>query len=70
LIIGALLSTMGFDKSLPPGADQPPGAVDAMYLGFIWIPIAAQLGAIACLAGYRLDRRMLAVPAPGAERHV
>lgn len=70
LVIGALLSAMGFDKSLPPGADQPPGAVDAMYLGFIWIPIAAQLGAMACLAGYRLDRRRLANDAAGAQGDV
>ena len=54
LVIGALLSAMGFDKTLPPDADQGPEAVRAMYMGFVWIPVACQLGATALLRFYRL----------------
>jgi GPH family glycoside/pentoside/hexuronide:cation symporter len=64
LVIGALLSAMGFDKDLPPGADQPPGAVQAMVLGFVWIPFAAQLIAMVLLRWYRLGREDLAGPLP------
>ena len=62
LIIGALLSGMGFDKSLPPGARQSAGAVQAMYIGFIWIPAACQLLAAALLYWYRLAEEDLAPP--------
>jgi GPH family glycoside/pentoside/hexuronide:cation symporter len=55
LIIGALLSAMGFDKSLPPTAPQSASAVQAMYLGFVWIPVCCQLGAAALLRFYTLD---------------
>jgi Na+/melibiose symporter-like transporter len=65
LVIGALLSAMGFDKDLPPGADQPPGAVQAMVLGFVWIPFAAQLIAMVLLRWYRLSREDLEGPLPG-----
>lgn len=54
LVIGALLSAMGFDKELPPTADQPASAVQAMWIGFLWIPIASQLGALALMRFYRL----------------
>ncbi len=59
LVIGALLSGMGFDKSLSPGEPQPSSAITAMHLGFIWIPAGCQLVAIALLAGYRLDEAQL-----------
>ena len=55
LIIGALLSAMGFDKNLDPSADQSPSAINAMYLGFIWIPIACQFVSISLLKFYRLE---------------
>ena len=57
LLIGALFSSMGFDKTLPPEADQGAGAVRAMYLGFIWIPLVCQLGAAALLRFYRLPSK-------------
>jgi len=59
LIIGALLSGMGFDKNLPPAADQSPGAQTAMLLGFVWIPVGTQLLAMVLLRWYRLERRDL-----------
>ncbi|TDJ47207.1 MAG: hypothetical protein E2O52_03430 [Gammaproteobacteria bacterium] len=49
LIIGVLLSSMGFDKTLAPTADQSASAVRAMYLGFIWIPVGCQLTAVVLL---------------------
>lgn len=65
LIIGALLSAMGFDKNLPADADQSPGAVQAMVLGFVWIPFACQLVSMVLLRWYRLRREDLAVgPGP------
>jgi GPH family glycoside/pentoside/hexuronide:cation symporter len=66
LVIGALLSAMGFDKDLPPGADQPAGALKAMVLGFVWIPVGAQLLAMGLLYWYRLRREDLAGPPAGA----
>jgi GPH family glycoside/pentoside/hexuronide:cation symporter len=56
LVIGALLSGMGFDKNLEPTADQTPSAVQAMYIGFIWIPVACQLAAAGLLIFYRLKK--------------
>jgi GPH family glycoside/pentoside/hexuronide:cation symporter len=59
LVIGALLSSMGFDKNLAPTADQSPSAVTAMYIGFLWIPIASQLGALLLMRWYTLKREDL-----------
>jgi GPH family glycoside/pentoside/hexuronide:cation symporter len=59
LIIGFLLTTMGFDKELSPDADQPASAVRAMFIGFIWIPLACQLAAIGLLKFYHLDESVL-----------
>jgi GPH family glycoside/pentoside/hexuronide:cation symporter len=59
LIIGALLSAMDFDKNLPTTAEQSAGAVSAMYLGFIWIPVACQLSAALLLLIYPLERQDL-----------
>ena len=58
-IIGALFSTMGFDKNLEPTAPQSDSAVLAMYLGFIWIPVAMQVICLTLLAFYRLDEKQL-----------
>lgn len=55
LVIGTLLTAMGFDKSLGPTADQPASAVQAMYIGFIWIPVGAHLIAASLLYFYKLD---------------
>ena len=59
LIIGALLSGMGFDKNLPPSADQSAGAGQAMLIGFVWIPVGTQLLAMLLLYWYRLDKEDL-----------
>lgn len=59
LVIGALLSGMGFDKNLAPSADQSAGARQAMQIGFIWIPVGTQLLAMVMLYWYRLKRRDL-----------
>jgi len=60
LIIGALLSAMGFDKNLDPTEDQSASAVRAMYIGFIWIPVGCQLIAAGLLKFYKLDQDGLA----------
>jgi len=54
LVVGALLSGMGFDRNLPPTANQSASAVQAMWIGFLWIPIASQLGALLLMQFYRL----------------
>ena len=59
LVIGALLSGMGFDKNLAPSADQSPGARQAMLIGFVWIPVGTQLLAMLLLSWYRLEERDL-----------
>lgn len=64
LIIGALFSAMGFDKNLPPTAEQSPSAVLAMYLGFVFIPVGMQVISITLLLFYRLTERELQ---PGAD---
>lgn len=64
LIIGVLLSSMGFDKDLEPSADQSSSAVRAMYLGFVWIPIACQAVSITLLRFYKLDEKELGAQDP------
>jgi GPH family glycoside/pentoside/hexuronide:cation symporter len=59
LIVGVLLSSMGFDKNLSPSADQSASAVQAMYLGFIWVPILCQIVSITLLKFYDLDEKAL-----------
>jgi glycoside/pentoside/hexuronide:cation symporter, GPH family len=54
LVIGALLTGMGFDKGLAPTADQSPSAIRAMWIGFLWIPVASQFAALALMRAYRL----------------
>jgi len=60
LIVGVLFSSMGFDKNLAPTADQSESAVLAMYLGFIWIPVACQTISIGLLSFYKLREEDLA----------
>jgi GPH family glycoside/pentoside/hexuronide:cation symporter len=57
LIVGALLSAMGFDKSLPPTADQSPSAELAMWIAFFWVSVASQVGALVLMQFYRLRER-------------
>jgi GPH family glycoside/pentoside/hexuronide:cation symporter len=59
LVIGALLSGMGFDKNLAPSADQSAGAQQAMLIGFVWVPVGTQLLAMLLLYWYRLEKRDL-----------
>ena len=59
LIIGALFSSMGFDKTLEPTADQSDSAVLAMYLGFVWIPVGMQVFSVSLLSFYKLDEQQL-----------
>jgi GPH family glycoside/pentoside/hexuronide:cation symporter len=59
LIVGVLLSSMGFDKNLAPSADQSASAVQAMHLGFIWVPILCQIVSITLLKYYTLDEKDL-----------
>jgi GPH family glycoside/pentoside/hexuronide:cation symporter len=56
LIIGALLSAMGFDKNLAPTDDQSASAVRAMYIGLIWIPVLSKLAAVGLLQFYKLRK--------------
>lgn len=53
-IVGALLSTLGFNKELGPTADQSSSAVVAIYLGFVGIPILCQIASIILLQFYHL----------------
>jgi GPH family glycoside/pentoside/hexuronide:cation symporter len=53
-IVGALLSTLGFDKGLGATDDQPASAVMAIYIGFVGIPILCQMASIALLKFYHL----------------
>jgi GPH family glycoside/pentoside/hexuronide:cation symporter len=58
-IVGALLSMLGFDKTLAPSADQSASAQQAILLGFIWIPLITQLLAMLLLRHYHLGRHDL-----------
>jgi GPH family glycoside/pentoside/hexuronide:cation symporter len=60
LIVGALLSFMGFDKDLAATDDQSASAVQAVYIGYIWIPIACQIAVLVLLQFYKLTERDLA----------
>lgn len=64
LIIGVLFSSMGFDKTLEPTADQSDSAVLAMYLGFVWIPVGMQIISVILLKFYTLDEQQLQTDAP------
>jgi GPH family glycoside/pentoside/hexuronide:cation symporter len=56
-IVGALLSTLGFNKELDPTADQSASAVLAIYIGFVGIPIVCQIASIILLKFYHLSER-------------
>jgi glycoside/pentoside/hexuronide:cation symporter, GPH family len=59
LLIGILLSSFGFDPTVPRGQPQPEGAATAIYMGVIWIPILCNLAMLCCLAAFRLDEKTL-----------
>lgn len=53
LALGALLSQMGFDKTLP--LDQQPASAEmAVYIGIVWLPVAMYTGALLLLTQYKL----------------
>ncbi len=54
LIVGVLLSFMGFDKELGAEQDQPQSAIQAIYIGYILIPIACQFAVVFLLKFYNL----------------
>lgn len=54
-IVGALLSTLGFNKELDPTADQSASAVMAIYIGFVGIPVLCQVASILLLKFYHLS---------------
>ncbi|MFK8053388.1 MAG: MFS transporter, partial [Woeseiaceae bacterium] len=53
LALGALLSSMGFDKTLPLN-QQPESAELAVYIGIVWIPAAMYTLALLLLTRYKL----------------
>jgi GPH family glycoside/pentoside/hexuronide:cation symporter len=66
LVVGALLSGMGFDKDLAPTADQSDSAVRAMWIGFLWIPVASQLLTLVLMRFYRLQASDFGAATPEA----
>lgn len=54
LIVGVLLSALGFDANLNPEDDQSESAVLAIQIGFIWIPVLCQVACMILLKFYRL----------------
>jgi Na+/melibiose symporter-like transporter len=58
-IVGALLSTLGFDKELDPTADQSASAVLAIHIGFVGIPVLCQIVSITLLKFYHLTEQDL-----------
>ncbi|NVE93488.1 MFS transporter [Altererythrobacter lutimaris] len=54
LIVGIALSYVGFDQSLPFGADQGENVNTALLLAVSWLPSVFNLIAIILLAGYNL----------------
>ena len=57
LVLGFLLSSMGFDKTLPLEA-QPPSASVAVYLGIVWIPVVVYSLGYVFLCFYKLPERI------------
>jgi GPH family glycoside/pentoside/hexuronide:cation symporter len=57
LVLGFLLSGMGFDKNLPL-ENQPDSAQLAVYIGLVWIPAAVYTLGFTLLWFYRLPERV------------
>ncbi len=57
LVLGFLLSAMGFDKSLPLES-QPDSAALAVYIGLVWIPAAVYAIGFVLLMFYRLPEKI------------
>jgi GPH family glycoside/pentoside/hexuronide:cation symporter len=65
LVVGALLSARGFDKDLAPTDNQSASAVQAMWICFLWIPIASQLLTLVLMRYYRLKASDFGAAEPG-----
>lgn len=55
LIVGVLLSWLGYDASIPRGQPQPEDAITAITIGQAWLPALCSLLMIAVLMFYRLN---------------
>ena len=67
LLVGGLLSAAGFNRDLPPGAEQPPSVIAAVFVGFVWVPVVIQTVVIGLLMFYRLGSgafKETSLPAP------
>lgn len=69
LALGALLSAMDFDKTLPLD-QQPASAAVAVYIGIVWLPAIMYSIALLLLSGYAIpDRSGSAAQAGEASPH-
>lgn len=66
-LVGALLSTLGFDRELATKADQSASAVLAIQIGYIGVPVFCNVVSIVLLKFYRLTEADL-VPAADSEK--
>ena len=57
LVLGFLLSSMGFDKTLPLES-QPASASVAVYMGIVWIPVVVYSLGYIFLCFYKLPERI------------
>ncbi len=57
LMVGLMLSAMGFDKTLPPTADQGPRVTQGLYLAVGILPAIGYVVALIMFHFYRLDRQ-------------
>jgi len=60
LIVGILLTQLGYDPSIPRGQPQPDTALDAIYFGQSWLPALCSFFMIGILLFYRLNEEQLA----------
>lgn len=59
LIVGVMLSWLGYDASIPRGQPQPEGAITAITIGQAWLPALCSILMIAVLLFYRLSEQDL-----------
>jgi len=59
LIVGLLLSWLGYDAMIPRGQPQPESAITAILIGQAVLPAVCSVAMIACLWYYRLDEKEL-----------
>lgn len=60
LIVGIVLTQLGYDPSIPRGQAQPETALTAIYFGQAWLPALCSFFMIAILLFYRLTQEQLA----------